>query len=600
MYLIKGTTKAGRRVKRFSYVLSLEDAARELLRLCEGVGWDVPRVEAALGAQLESCLAAEAPNGDEVRARLFALLRMRDMLRFIVRDPQLETLRRDVLRMLLAEPDLERRWAEIRGLLLEQATTWALPSTDKTGRRSGRLPVDAGAAGVAAHEVLSRRNSGIGQILLAVALFNFDRDEETPPPNLVIRFAGTGFPLHRWEHAASPGMRPVKADAEHWVAANPLCRWEFLACDLAAALRATRQDRAVAGQPAPEQAGTNGRSGTRQASAGHVAAADAAAPSASAEAQVDTRAAAPHASASAAHGELVSTTCNLQLDPTDALQQAQLELLQFDAQTFFAALQRKVHRELGSEGVRLHIALLAHLAAASPGASLSLNATALVAAPAGAVAARKRVRLLERLLALLSQLEVQRVYKEGDHFRLETAPLLTLLGRWNEFPATSPLALAKTHLAGDPLHESVRLLADHLLGGDGAEAPAARLYKDVPESLLGLPSTEHPLALGVYLYLRAQWRQDPAPVVRSSRRLIEDAGYWLKPSTQFRMVEALNGDLHWLREQGFIGPWRCERHAPRNALQDNYRVEPPAHLRVSPLPLGDRPAQAGSRQAGVG
>lgn len=397
-------------------------------------------------------------------------------------------------------------------------------------------------------------------------------------------------------------MRPVKADAEHWVPANPLCRWEYLACDLAAALHAAAQPDVAGRQPmaAPQ---VKGRNGMRPAPAQRRECADGAAATASATRDGCTMAALPplpRTAGRAAPGELASITCNLRLDAGDALQQAQLELLQFDAPSFFAALQRKVHRELGAEGVRLHIALLAHLAAAPSGAPLSLNAAALAAGPAGNAAARKRVRLLERVLAMLSQLEVQRVFKDGDRYHLETAPLLNLLGRWNEFPATSPLSLAETHLAGDPLHEHVRLLADRVLSGDGAEAPAGRLYKDVPASLLGLPSADHPLALGVYVYLRAQWGQGAGAVVRSARRLIEDAGFWLKPSTQFRMVEALKADLHWLREQGFIGPWRAERHVPRNVLQDTYRLDPPAHLRASPAPQTSAPALAGPRQAGAG
>lgn len=542
MYIVTGSSKEGQRIRRHRQSFSLLRALREALPQGPPTAAGRQRMWDDLEGKMETCLQGGATYREGVASDLFHLMRSRDILRYLGEVPEEAGLRHAVLRAVLDMPAAAERWSRIKAMLVEELRRGGAPTQDWPGLRCR----------------LSRRNSDLGRLLQAVALFNFDEDPEQPPPHLTVHFAAGHFPDHewRWDPSVVVTNRPAA-----WVPAAPLCRWEYLAADLLLDLQAARQTPTAAGMspaqaspPPPLPAAT-----------------------------------APHGAAPACEGRLTALYCRAMRDG-DGDGHEQVELLPLQPAALLPELQRQVHRRWGAEGLRLFFLLMERLVAQPAGEPVSLEPGQLVriAGEGGVSRAvlRARAAKLERIVTLLAEQEVHRVFTAEGRDWMETAPLLAVLARRGSLAGSGIGAGAAQSPAPPALR--LRVLADPLLVGP-QEAPAAsRRFQELPLPLLRLSPREHPLALGLYVYVRGVWQvaQGRADATsQTARQLFEDAGFWLKPASRYRMLEQLKTELRFLQEQGFIGAWRIQRGTRRDMLQERYRIEPPAESGATEAPL---------------
>ncbi|MBI4083644.1 MAG: hypothetical protein HY423_13645, partial [Candidatus Lambdaproteobacteria bacterium] len=373
------------------------------------------------------------------------------------------------------------------------------------------------------------------------------------------------------------GQAALQADALGWSPRSPLCRWEYLSADLAHAICRVRSDRAsrtARGLPAlPDGDLPRSLAGAARGD-GMAGAAD------------------------GASGTAGATPCRLYCripERRGGQGPEQVELLPLDPATFLAEVQRRVHQRLGAEGVRLFALLMARLHGSRPAEVVDLEPGVLLgqAAEPGepARAARVRARKLSRLLDLLAEIELRRVLTQGGRSRLEESHFLTVLSRAGELAPTDSPQAAAGRASGEV--SRARLMVDPCFY-DGGCASLGQPYARLPERLLRLPSGEHPLAVGLYVHLRAAWARvpagEPVAVTCHAGQLLHEAGFRLGETTRYRMVEALKRELAALQELGFLRRWRIERSPARDVLDDTYRLDAPAA--VAPSAGGSAPAEA--------
>ncbi len=539
MHWFQGFRKIGRSVQRHSYSLSLESALAELFRLYDQAGGAADAAGRSIAAWIERSAGEPAAPGGGAQGvgRLPQLLRTRDLHEFVQRDPAREALKLDLLEQVLFHRDPEARWAAARGRMLE-----ALP-------RLCGCPEDSPRANVEAYKrALSDPASAAGELLVLMALFNFGADPELPPENWAIRFRRGRFPQHEWEPIGGIGGGLGTAAPLDWRPANPLCRWEYLAADLThAVIRAA-------------ESGAGERRPGRLREAGHL----------------DGRKDAP----------VFTLYCRLERPPGSDAGAGQMSLLPVEPAAFLPEVQRAVHRHLGAEGVRQLALLLGRLARLQPGqtARLDVAEVANQCEPGSpARPARERGRKLLQVLALLCEIELQRVEPQGDRAAVRVSRFMTVLGREAVCPG-QPGAAALT--LDDPLGLRLHVAVDPLFwpAGGGTLADA---YRDLSPGVLASPPREHPLLVGLAAWLPGAWErtwaQTGGVLQRSAERICAEAGLWFRESERYRAADQLKRDLARLQELGVLGQWRLVRGAARNVLDHEYRLVAPqrAHRRAT-------------------
>jgi hypothetical protein len=559
MHRFQGFRKVGSALQRHSYSLSLESALAELFRLYDQAGGPTESAARAVESWIEQSAAAPHPaRGDA--GRLPQLLRTRDLHEFIVREPGQESLKLALLEPLLFHRDPADRWAAVRPRLLA-----ALPRLCGGVEGAPRANLEL------CKRALTDPAHGAGALLVLIALFNFDADPELPPENWAPRFRRGRFPQHDWEPIGSPVAAGAVFD---WRPANPLCRWEFLAADLLHDL--IRSTESGAARPA------------RLREAGHW------------DGRKDAAA--------------YTLYCSMERPPGGDAGAGQLSLLPVDPGAFMPEVQRTVHRHLGPEGVRQLALLLgglarlpageiarldvAELAAAQgparagqdlPGASQSLPGASAVE-PARTV--RERGRKLLQVLALLCEIELQRVEPQGDRAAVRLSRFMTVLGREGQCASAEggaavtlddPLSL-RLHVAIDPLFWRPA-------GGTLGDA-----YRNLAPAVLAVPAREHPFLLGLAAWLpgawERTWEQTQGVLQRSTACIFAEAGLWLREAERYRAAEQLKRDLARLQELGVLGQWRLVRGAGRAVLDHEYRLVAPQRTRQRAMPVWSLPAEA--------
>jgi hypothetical protein len=524
MFVFNSTVRTGTRLQRSAHSISLDQALGELLRLYQENGGEREGVEKLIAARIEGDLG----RPPQAQGRIAQLLRARDLHEFVQREPDLAALKLQILELLHLRRGARERWLATRDLLTEH-----LPLICRAPPREPRDNLEL------YKEEVSARGSRLGQLLVLLALFNFDSDAELPPDNLVLRFRRGHFPDHAWE--AVPGAAPARGAEGAWYPENPLCRWEYLAADLTHELV-----RSSAAKPAAMQQGLFRReTGTL-------------------EGRKDA--------------EAFTLYCRLEPQAGGDAGPHQMSLFPVDPATLVREVQRQVHRHLGAEGVRQLALLLGRMDSTGPGRPVSLPLEE--AAAAGAVlparVRRERARKLQQVVEQLCGIELQRVSVRGDVTAVQTSRLLTPLGRDTigpSVPGASPAAEDPSlllRLAVDP----VFYRAD---GGSLGDA-----YRRVPEGLLTGAAKEHPYALALQVFLAWAWNgsgeSDCRELVQlTAARLFHDAGLWVRDSERYRALEQLKRDLTHLRDLGLLGRWRVVRASDRNAWEHQYRLEPPRH-----------------------
>lgn len=538
MYVFKGSTRQGGGIRHYRYALHLEQSLVELFKLYEEAGGPAPVVEPMIEERINAALGEVRGSRELLQAHLHTLLRARDIHRFVTGEPELVGLKQRLIEHVLFHRRLEPRWAAIRALLLEHIDTVC----------GAPLP-GAGCHHELHKEHLSRRDGRLGRLLVATALFNFDLSEEEPPANRVLRFRRNGFPEHWWEYrAGAAGTAVAEGD---WCPREPLCRWEYLAADLAHALFRPR--------PAPRRL-PRGPAGAE-------------------------------AGAWAAPGGEPGERLYCRLAPEEAPLQ-QLELFSAEPESLLPGVQAHLHRRYGAEGIRILAALLEQLDAAPPGLPVALDlvhaAERAFAPAAGARRRNSRLRKVAAVAERLARVECHRVSGEGPACTLRTSRLLTVLDRAGPWEPEAR--------ADDAPQREVRVLPDPVFHRpDGATLAAP--YRDVPAPVWEADGRAHPYLLGLYLALRRAWARDwerhQGRLELTARRLFAEAGLWVKESSGYRAVERLKQELGHLREEGYLGRWQVLRSAPRDPLDDAFRLEAPRRPARPPVP-----PVAGSRAAG--
>lgn len=545
MYAIKGAIRHEEGVRHYRYTIHLEQSLVELFKVYDEAGGAVPHAGALLDARLERCLGDARSPRHLVQGRLHTLRRAKDLHQFLISEPELRTIKLQLLEHVLFERTPEARWAAVRELLLRHIDTiCGTPAAGLLGNAE------------IYKEQLSRRTSPLGRMLIATALFNFDLAAEEPPPNLVIRFRNGAFPDHGWECRGGTPRDAQAARAAGWTPDHPLCRWEYLAADLAHTL--FRRE-----QPAPRD--------VRHSS---------------------PRAAGPHG-AGPASPEAVRVYCRIEGAGGEAARQ--LELLPTDPESLLTGLQRTIHRRHRSEGVRAFAALLARLDDSGAGEPVTFALSEIAEAAFGPLRRgrqrRARIGRVRAVLERMAAVECTRVFA-GEHGRTaRSTRLLTVIGRSAEWPhALAGAGGAQAPLPeGEPEDERLTVLLDPVFYAE-AEETLGSPYVGLPAALLDEEGVRHPLALPLFVHLRRLWARSPDGVHHAAaERLFAECGLWCRSDSPYRAVEQLKQALGYLKQAGLIRGWRLTERGRGQPLADRYRIE-------APVPLDP----AGSAGAAVG
>jgi len=532
MFVFSGAKKDESGVKRFASRVSLEPSLVALFKGYEQVGGPTGEVERWLDREMDACLGDARTPREKAQTRLYELMRAKEMHRWVTAEPRLSDIKLKLLEHLLFYRDCAQRWGAIRELLvlhLDEICGTPLPGTPGSYELYKRQ--------------LSQHSSALGRMLLVTALFNFDIDEEQPPRNLVIRFAKNRFPHHCWETVTEGGRVTLQGGPGEWSPSNPLCRWEYLAADIAHAVYRR--------QPL-----------WRSAAQGSGAAA---------QSQYE-----------AVSADDVTLYCRLDTSAMSRGGAEQMELFPVEPARFLPEVQRQVHRRLGADGVKLFALLMQRLATTRPGEVVQVSLAALVAAgeaePPDGRTLRARMRRLHKLIDYLGEVELTRVRTAQRQCSVQTSRLLTVLGRTDDRPAAdeAPDGWRDRSREQDVTEQHVRVLVDEVFH-DTYEGTLGQVYRGIPPELMTLPARQHPYVVGLYAHLRRAWSADAAdePVVATARRLMQDAGFRVSTASRYRAVEHLKRDLALLDEHGVLRQWRITRSPQRDVLEDEYRLYPP-------------------------
>ena len=532
--------KIGFSLQRNTYSFRLEQSLMELVKAYDLAGGPAADIRAEFDRKTERCLADTAGPRSGAQGHLHMLLRALAIHQYVTEEPELVALKLKVLENVLFFGELTERWAAIRTLL------------------AARLDLICGVpfAGLAGHleiykQAWSLPTSPLGKMLVATALFNFDRVEEQPPANLTLQFLKGRFPEHRWEIRAGDGASLALQNQGSWCPENPLCRWEYLAADLAHVVFRRQRWLVAPGQLAGE--------GALAVQAG------------------------VHAAAGGQGGAetTVRVFCRFEGSDRSDAKVEQMELFPLKPDTLPVELQRRIHRRLGAEGVRQFASLMAVLADSPRGEALNLSLLEVACRndPPG-LGARKQKEHAEKLRAVIGELaevELSRLTTAGGRTSRETSRLVVVLGQWDVAPAEDAFPVGSPD-GGEAGGQSLRLLVDPYFH-DAAPGSVARPYCELPEELLAASAKEHPLALALFAYLRAAWAKkgDSAvyAVSGSVEQIFGEAGLWFNERSRYRTIETFKRELTFLQEAGFLGAWRMSRSGSRDALDDTYRLEAP-------------------------
>ncbi|MEE8554575.1 MAG: hypothetical protein V3T00_01850 [bacterium] len=551
MYLIKGSVQQDDGIRHYRYTIHLERSLVELFKIYEEVGGPAPHVAALMDARIERCLADTRSPRPVVQSHLHALRRAKDLHQYATSEEELVPVKVSLLEHVLFHRSPEARWAAIRELLQERLD----------------LICETPLPGVACNaelykEQLSLRSSRLGKLLVATALFNFDLCEEEPPPNTVIRFRARRFPDHTWEAQTARGKEQrLSQGVPDWSPRHPLCRWEYLAADLAHAIFRGR-GRAGGPWPVPQR----GRPGP-------------------ADMEQDAPGTGP--------GNLY---CRFAASTGNGEASRQLDLLPVEPESVTPELQRIVHRRHGTDGVRALAALLARFDDSRAGETVTFALGEIAEAAFGrggnTRTRHSRIRKVRAVLERMGEVECARIAETGSGATVRTSRLLTAIGhseRWaGRLDGITPPSGAA------PLDERLTVLLErvfYLPDGGTLGAP----YRELPEPIRGAQGKHHPFALALFVFLRQAWSREGVETLElTGQRLFAEAGLWPKPSNPYRSVETLKRDLTFLKEAGYLGGWRLLPAARRGALEDRFRLDPPYAAVRARMPE-DVPASADYR-----
>jgi hypothetical protein len=419
----------------------------------------------------------------------------------------------------------ESRWAAVRALLLEQiglVCEAPLPG----------LPGNAERYKLA----LASRDSRLGRLLQATALFNFDLCDEEPPPNVTVRFRPRRFPEHRWEARGGAAADGTDWLAAGWEPAHPLCRWSYLSADLAHSLYRG---------------------------------------SAPARAETSSSWESP---AAEAHSEAAQERLYCRIGGRFQTGGAaiQLDLIPATPESVLLELQRNVHRRHGADGLRLFAALMARLDRSRRAIAYSLPLAEVAMEALGEVRpGRTRASRLAKAHAVLermSEVECLRIREANGKPTLHHGRLLTVVGRsddWRGGAAEHPAGVPPEH---DPCCE---VLVDPLFYRPGGTT-LGEAYRDLPEAVSGAEPRRHPYLPPLFVWLRCAWGLTGDGVLHlSARQIFHDSGLWVSPASPYRAVEQLKRELGHLKECGLLGRWRLDAAGRRDPLEDRYRLDAP-------------------------
>lgn len=464
---------------------------------------------------------------EKVRAHLYAMLRARDIHRYVLSEPSLISLKMRVLESILLFPELSQRWAAIRSLLVDQAeSVCELPFQDTLGNLEP------------CKKALTNTESPLGKLLSLVALFNFDRDEERPPLGLRMRIVRGRFPKHYWEKAGREGGLSLVP----WQPTADLSRFAYLAADLTHGLIRKLREKSER----PEWKGQESFGATLNA--GNNA-------TAQGGAQLFSR-----------------------LEGERNAAGEQMELFPVYPERFLPDLSRQIHKKLGPEGLRQFTLLLGHLHTQSISGPLQMPLKDVALAGAETAPARtvqERVKKLHQVLQFLSEVELTRIFTEGDQNLVHRSRLMTVLSRGGVQVQKGENGKGPDEADQPP--SVITLLPDGFL----FQGPGGRLtrpYHNLPPELLAAPSRDRPYAQALYVHIRETWTkkgQAPSPLTATAQRLLEEAGIWISPSGRYRAIETLKRELDAMKAEGFIESWRLTRSPARDAWDDLYQINPP-------------------------
>lgn len=526
MFACSETLKSNRHIQRRNFAIRLEPSLLELLSIYASTGGPNEESLRIMEQAAERLLGDGRGDRETAQERLNQLLRTRDLHRFVMEAPAFGAVKVRMLEMVVRHKDMQERWAAIRALMLDNLDAVCqspMPGLKRNLENHKRH--------------LSQPGSQLGKMLVATALFNFDQDEETPPGNLMIRFRKGGFPHHSWEIISGGGQTTGHQTAAAWTPANPLCRWEYLAVDLAHAayrLGTAGAQGTAYGQHTVGAQGTAGAHGTAygQGTAGQYTVGQGTAGQHTVGAHGMMASVFPSREHPQAEGNAGGfshpnggsggdTTLYCRLEPVEGdTPGEQMELFPVDPATFMLELQRNIHRRLGADGLKMMVVLMERLHRAPVDIPIDLNPGELAEAARDDQTARgkkTRERKLAKVINHLSRVELTRVTRHESGDTARTSQFLAILGHakiWSgdqgglaaregktDYAATTKTTL---NVESGEMPRRVRVLADPLLH-QAHESGLGECHADIPRVVLDARVKDHPYLLSLYVFLRNAW-----------------------------------------------------------------------------------------------
>ncbi len=518
MFVCQGAEKENRLIKRKHYSVQLHGALLCLFRFYTlNKKASAQEIESLFGVAAENIVQTHSlPQG---RIQLAQLLKAREIHRYIGRDPEWRDVKYAVLQCVLRKRSFHASWVLVRNLLLAHCQGM-FPATQKAGE--GRTWID----------MLSDVRAPLTELLTAVAAFYFDQDEERPPANWMVHFPNGHFPQYWWRVLQGGGQNGSRlVNQEAWHPQNPYCRWAWLAMDLHHHIAQKKASPPASDVP-------------------HVPPA------------TKTTTAPPAAPARAIVGSQSPEQVFCRFSPSNP---TQLELLSLEGLGFAANVQRFIHQQFGADGVRLYATLLAQLAANTPDQQappIHLKTCAQNALPTLANASKAKLKQVEaklqRIVKRLGKIELIEIQRDAAQEKswCEHTALLSIKASGKPFAPTGGNVMASI----DQPDEHLTLELSPVLRGTSL-LQWIQCYARIPQSIWKSSPTEHPFALGLWVFGQAKWQGQAAGSSNqhhahswqtTSRDLLEVCGCWFSASSQYRALEILKKELYWLAEQGLL------------------------------------------------
>lgn len=438
--------------------------------------------------------------------------RAKDMFAFFSQPESTWLFKIKIAKTLLLPKEIHKKWDVIRSLIIDNKELLNL----NLSLSSFKEP-----------------HSEINLLLRMIQLFFLEQDKELPPPNLKLRFTFGSFPLFFWEKTGKISDQTF----QFWTPENPYCRLNFLSNDLIQTLFASTT--AHSQNPALSSVTPD---------LPFIA-----------DAQPDS----------------LVVQYN---SPEDKTNSQQLVLIPESPQETLYGFQSMIQKKYGFTGLKHFLGIMMQLGKNSTSEIRIFDVTEhlnLVAQPSKTgVFNEKHSEMMHAILHEMTYLNIVRKWGHDSAAKETTNPLLLLLGEQKAFLSQ---AKNRSRILIDSNYK-IRIFLDALFNpahiGSISFGNALSL---IPDNIFKENAKKHPLLLCLSAYLSGTWFFEfpyaRGATEKSTEELLDGCAYNYSVSGKYRLILRLKQELHYMKEQNYIGELQFFKSKEHNQWKDRYRIK---------------------------